>query len=162
MAYSFSFTSVFVVGFTTLLLLSPSAYSSPWLKNFLQTSSYRSHFSSLFSHFVPNSSQSNYYSLPVSQPQDNPFQISQESERFHGKKDWSLSSEGNNGGLFQISPESERFGGKDESFTSEVNSGGSNIHLRGNAFNTPTVSLNANVTNSPGSSFRSLEKVEKN
>ncbi|XWS65540.1 hypothetical protein CRYUN_Cryun05aG0122000 [Craigia yunnanensis] len=156
-AFAFSFTSVFVVGFTTLLLLNPSFYSSPRLKNFLQTSSYRSHFSSLFSHFLPNSSQSNYYPLPVPQPQDNPFQISQESERFHGKKDWSLSSDGNNGGPFQISPKSERFGAKDESFTSEVNSGGSKIHLKGNAFNTPTVTLNANVTNNPGSSSRPLD-----
>ncbi|XP_022743451.1 protein trichome birefringence-like 4 [Durio zibethinus] len=157
-AFAFSFTSVFFLGFTTLLLLNPSSYSSPRLKNFLQTSSYRSHFSSLFSHFLPNFSQSSHYPLHVSQTQDNPFQISQESERFHGKKDWSLSREGNHGGPFQISQESERFGGKDESFTSDqVYSGESEIHLKGNnAFNTPTVALNGNVTSSPGSSSQSL------
>ncbi|XP_017984628.1 PREDICTED: protein trichome birefringence-like 4 isoform X1 [Theobroma cacao] len=170
-AFAFTFTSVFVVGFTTLLLLNPSSYSSPWLKTFLQTSSYRSHFTSLFSHFLPNSSQSNYYPLPASQLRDNPIQISQENERFHGKKDWSLSSENNSGGPFQISPESEDFGGNDESFSSEVNSGGSKIPFEGNAFNTHTVtfsqepnhtsqSFNANATNSPGSSSQTLDIIE--
>ncbi|XVF41156.1 hypothetical protein PTKIN_Ptkin01aG0257400 [Pterospermum kingtungense] len=156
-AFAFSSASVFVVCFTTLLLLNPSSYSSPWLKNFLEPSSSRSHFSSLFSHFLPNSSQSNYYPLPISQPQVNPFQISQESESFDGKKDWSLSSEGNNGDPFQISPESERFGGKHESFTGEVNSGGAKIHLKGNAFHTPNSTLNASVTDNPGNSSQSLD-----
>ncbi|OMO75677.1 hypothetical protein CCACVL1_16100 [Corchorus capsularis] len=159
-AFAFSFTSALVVGFTALLLLNPS----PWLQNFRQASSNRSYFSSLFSHFLPNSSQSNYYPLPVSQLQDTPFQISQETENFDGEKGWSLSSDSNNGSL-QISPESERFDGKNESFSSEVISSGD---LKGNASNTSTATfsqesnytsqnLNANVTKYTGSSSQSLD-----
>ncbi|XVE52261.1 hypothetical protein DITRI_Ditri02bG0108900 [Diplodiscus trichospermus] len=165
-AFAFSFTSVFVVGFTTLLLLNSSSYSSPWLKSFLQTPSYRSHFSSLFSHFLPNSSQSNFYPIPVSQPQDNPFQISQDTERFRGKNDWSLSS-GDNGGPFRIPPASERFGGTDESFKSQANSQESKNHLKdfresGKELKDgiPEESVSSNVT-LDGSSDETLEKQRK-
>ncbi|TYH50789.1 hypothetical protein ES332_D10G229600v1 [Gossypium tomentosum] len=105
-AFAFTFTSVFVIGFTTLVFLNPSSYSSPRLQSLLRSSFYRSQFSSHFSHFLPNSSQSNHYPLPFSPFQEHPFQISRESERFHGKNDSSLSSEGTNGTLSEIPAES--------------------------------------------------------
>ncbi|KAG8480770.1 hypothetical protein CXB51_025448 [Gossypium anomalum] len=122
-ASAFSFTSVFVIGFTTLLFLNPSSYSSPRLQSLLRSSFYRSQFSSHFSHFLPNSSQSNHYPLPFSPFQEHPFQISRESERFHGKNDSSLSSEGTNGTLSEIPAESGK-----ELAEKGLNANGSSIH----------------------------------
>ncbi|GMI70179.1 hypothetical protein HRI_000687200 [Hibiscus trionum] len=108
--FAFTFTSVFVIGFSTFLFLNPSSYSSPRLQSFFKSSFYRSNFSSRFSHFLLNSSQSDHHPLPVSQFRENPFQISKESERFHAENDSSLSSEVINGTL------PEKFGEKTGSF----------------------------------------------
>ncbi|KAK8505722.1 hypothetical protein V6N11_054850 [Hibiscus sabdariffa] len=105
-AFAFTFTSLFVIGFSTFLFLNPSSYSSPRLQSFFKSSFYRSNFSSHSSHFLPNSSQSNLYPLPVSQFRENPFQIPKDSERFHAEN------------------HSERFGGKDGSFNSKDDGSG--------------------------------------
>ncbi|KAE8683164.1 Protein trichome birefringence [Hibiscus syriacus] len=112
--FAFTFTIVFVIGLTAFLFLNPSSFSSTRLQSFFKSSFYGSNFSSHFFHFLPNSSQPNHYTLPLSQFRENPFQISKESERFHGENDFSFSS--------------EVFNGKDGSFKSEDSANETSSH----------------------------------
>ncbi|GLT45973.1 hypothetical protein SLA2020_197660 [Shorea laevis] len=95
MVFAYGVTFAFVAC-TAFLVLNPSSNSSPWIKNFLKSSSSSSRFSSLFSSFVSNSSQTDGNSLPPARPPAAPFRVSWESSGF-GDKNGSLSSDGEGG-----------------------------------------------------------------
>ncbi|GLU19492.1 hypothetical protein SLE2022_357410 [Rubroshorea leprosula] len=101
--YATGRTMVFVYGVTfafvvcaAFLVPNTSSSSSPWIKNFLKSSSSSSRFSSLFFSFVSNSSQTDGNPLPFTRPPAAPFRVSWESSGF-SDKNGSLSSDGESG-----------------------------------------------------------------
>ncbi|GKV45916.1 hypothetical protein SLEP1_g52941 [Rubroshorea leprosula] len=95
MVFAYGVTFAFVAC-TAFLVPNPSSNSSPWIKNFLKSSSSSSRFSSLFFSFVSNSSQTDGNPLPFTRPPAAPFRVSWESSGFSGKNG-SLSSDGESG-----------------------------------------------------------------
>ncbi|GKV34368.1 hypothetical protein SLEP1_g42745 [Rubroshorea leprosula] len=84
MVFAYGVTFAFVAC-TAFLVLNPSSNSSPWIKNFLKSLSSSSRFSSLFSSFVSNSSQTDGNPLPSTRPPAAPFRVSWESSGFGDK-----------------------------------------------------------------------------
>ncbi|GKV47926.1 hypothetical protein SLEP1_g54776 [Rubroshorea leprosula] len=74
MVFAYGVTFAFVVC-TAFLVPNPSSSSSPWIKNFLKSSSSSSRFSSLFFSFVSNSSQTDGNPLPFTRPPAAPFRF---------------------------------------------------------------------------------------
>ncbi|GKV47906.1 hypothetical protein SLEP1_g54756 [Rubroshorea leprosula] len=95
MVFAYGVTFAFVVC-TAFLVPNPSSSSSPWIKNFLKSSSSSSRFSSLFFSFVSNSSQTDGNPLPFTPPPAAAFRVSWESSGF-SDKNGSLSSDGESG-----------------------------------------------------------------
>ncbi|GLT50946.1 hypothetical protein SLA2020_244010 [Shorea laevis] len=153
MVFAYGVTFAFVAC-TAFLVLNPSSNSSPWIKNFLQSSSSSSRFSSLFSSFVSNFSQSDGNPLPFTYPPAAPFRVSWESSGF-GDKNGSLSGDGES----QVSEDVRAFNQTGTllftptvSFSQESNGTSKGLVIQFSSSPSKNESWDANVTRDPGGS----------